>query len=139
MFYSLTNQKSKYISNYNLKNRLIYKFWILIYSIDHDYVFLWKVYTKQTIQAQIKVFHKTTLFGELVAGAHIVWFLHDTPVKSIYKFGLSVCLYPINVKMAEPIGPKFLVGHHVTTGKVYESSKFQKFVSIKIRSSLNFL
>ena len=33
---------------------------------------------------------------------------------------LSVCLYPINVKTAEPIGPKFFVGHHVTTGKVYE-------------------
>jgi len=31
---------------------------------------------------------------------------------------LSVCLYPINVKTAEPIGPKFFVGHHVTTGKV---------------------
>ena len=28
--------------------------------------------------------------------------------KSIYKFGLSVCLYPINVKTAEPIGPKFV-------------------------------
>ena len=47
---------------------------------------------------------------------------------SIYKFGLSVCLfvclfvclYPINVKRAEPIGPKFFVGHDVTTGKVYE-------------------
>ena len=26
---------------------------------------------------------------------------------SIYKFDLSVCLYPINVKTAEPIGPKF--------------------------------
>ena len=47
---------------------------------------------------------------------------------SIYKFGLSfclfvclsVCLYPINVKTAEPIGPIFFVGHHVTTGKVYE-------------------
>ena len=51
---------------------------------------------------------------------------------------LFVCLYPINVKTAEPIGPKFCVGHHVTTGKVYESSKFQIFVSIKIRSSLNF-
>ena len=66
---------------------------------------------------------------------------------SIYKFGLSVCLfvclsvclYPINVKTAEPIGPKFFVGHHVTTGKVYDEwSKFQIFVSIKIRSSLNF-
>ena len=43
---------------------------------------------------------------------------------SINKFGLSwcssVCLYSINVKTAEPIGPKFFVGHHVTTGKVYE-------------------
>ena len=61
---------------------------------------------------------------------------------SIYKFGLSVCLSvclcPINVKTAEPIGPKFFVGHHVTTGKAYEWSKFQIFVSIKIRSSLNF-
>ena len=66
---------------------------------------------------------------------------------SIYKFGLSVCLsvclfvclYPINVKTAEPIGPKFFVGHLGTSGKVYESSKFQIFVSIKIRSSLIFL
>ena len=33
---------------------------------------------------------------------------------------LFVCLYPINVKKAEPIGPNFFVGHHVTTGKVYE-------------------
>jgi len=35
-------------------------------------------------------------------------------------------------------GPKFFVGHLETPGKVYESSKFQIFVSIKIRSSLNF-
>ena len=28
---------------------------------------------------------------------------------SIYEFGLSVCLYPIHVKTAEPIGPKFSV------------------------------
>ena len=33
---------------------------------------------------------------------------------------LSVCLYPINVKTAEPIGPKFFVGHLGTPGKVYE-------------------
>ena len=33
---------------------------------------------------------------------------------------LFVCLYPINVKTAELIGPKFFVGHNVTTGKVYE-------------------
>ena len=51
---------------------------------------------------------------------------------------LFVCLYPINVKTAEPIGPKFFVRHHVTTGKVYKWSKFQIFVSIKIRSSLSF-
>ena len=46
----------------------------------------------------------------------------------MYKFGLSVwlsvwvsvSLYPMNVKTAEPIGPKNFVGHHVTTGKVYE-------------------
>ena len=37
-----------------------------------------------------------------------------------YKFGLSVCLYPINVKTAEPIGPKFFVGHLGPPGKVYE-------------------
>ena len=28
-------------------------------------------------------------------------------------------LYPINVKTAAPIGPKFLVGPHVSLGKVY--------------------
>ena len=57
---------------------------------------------------------------------------------------ISVVLYSVNrkhcfffVKTAEPIGPKFFVEHHVTTGKVYEWSKFQIFVSIKIRSSLN--
>ena len=85
------------------------------------------------------------------AGKYTLCFLPVSPPSSpihtsIYKFGLSVCLfvclsvclYPINVKTAEPIGPKFFVGHHVTTGKVYESSKFQIFVSIKIRSSLNF-
>ena len=58
---------------------------------------------------------------------------------SVFSVCLFVFLYPINVKTAEPIGPKFCVGHHVTTGKVYESSKFQIVVSIKIRSSLNFL
>ena len=43
--------------------------------------------------------------------------------QSIYKFSLSVCLfvclYPINVKTAEPIGPNFVVGPRVTPGKVY--------------------
>ena len=30
---------------------------------------------------------------------------------------LSVCLYPINVKMTEPIGPTFFMATHMTTGK----------------------
>ena len=33
---------------------------------------------------------------------------------------LFVCLYPINAKTAEAIGPEFCVGHHVIPGKVYE-------------------
>ena len=40
------------------------------------------------------------------------YFNYVNKMISIYKFGLSVCLsvclYPINVKMAEPIGPNFL-------------------------------
>ena len=39
-------------------------------------------------------------------------------LSSIYKFGLSVCLYPKNIKTAEPIGPKFFVGSRMTPGKV---------------------
>ena len=61
---------------------------------------------------------------------------------NIYTFGWSVCLfvclYPINVKTAELIGPKFFVGSRVTPGNVYEWSKFQIFLSIKIRFSSNF-
>ena len=61
---------------------------------------------------------------------------------SIYKFGLggclfvylSVCLYPINVKTAEPIGPIFFVGHLGTPGKVYEWLNFQKFAPTKLVS-----
>ena len=48
------------------------------------------------------------------------WEKQNYPVTSIYKCGLSVCLYPINVKTAKPIGPKFFVGHQVTPGKVYD-------------------
>ena len=33
---------------------------------------------------------------------------------------VSGCLYPINVKTAEPIGPKLCVEPHLTPGKVYE-------------------
>ena len=38
---------------------------------------------------------------------------------------MSVCLYPINVKTAEPIRPKFYVGPHVAPGKVYGQSDFK--------------
>ena len=64
-----------------------------------------------------------------------------TSSSSIYILCLSVCLfvclYPINVKTTEPIGPKFCVGPHVTPGKVYEWSKsknlcIQVFYSCKI-------
>ena len=59
----------------------------------------------------------------------------------MYKFGLSVCLYPINVKKAEPIGPKFFVGPHVIPGKVYECvlkvfNFVKKFKYLKIRGLL---
>ena len=44
----------------------------------------------------------------------------------IYILCLSVCVYPNNVKTAEPIGTKFCVGNQLTPGKVYEWSKFLK-------------
>ena len=85
----------------------------------------------------------------------LYWILRFTPLQylqyvfkwissSIYKFGLSgclsVCLFVcLFVSNKRQIGPKFFVGHLETPGKVYDSSKFQIFVSIKIRSSLNFL
>ena len=54
---------------------------------------------------------------------------------SIYKFGLSgwvfVCLYPINVITAEPIGPTFFVGSRVTPGKIYRW--FSKKISLGSR------
>ena len=37
---------------------------------------------------------------------------------------LYICLNPINVKTAEPIGPKFCVGPHMTPGKVLLSFKY---------------
>ena len=49
----------------------------------------------------------------------------------IYFSFLSVCLFvslfPINVKTAEPIGPKFFVGPRLTPEKVYEWSELKKF------------
>ena len=51
---------------------------------------------------------------------------------------MSVYWYPINLKTAEPIGPKFFEEPYVTTGKVYGCSNLQKLASNKIRFSLNF-
>ena len=55
----------------------------------------------------------------------------------LYIYTLPACQSPINVKTAEPIGPKFCVGAHMTRGKDYEWLKFQKLASNKIRFSLN--
>ena len=56
------------------------------------------------------------------------------PVQDINIYTLlvwvSVRLYPINVKAAQPIMPKFCMGTQMTPGKVYRCSKWQKFVSI---------
>ena len=37
--------------------------------------------------------------------------------------------YPINIKTAEPIGPKFCAGPCMTPGKVFGGSELQKFIS----------
>ena len=46
---------------------------------------------------------------------------------NIYLACLSVCLYPINVKTPEPIGPKFFVGHHMTTRRFTNDKGFKGF------------
>ena len=56
---------------------------------------------------------------------------------NIYIYTLLVCLsvhlYPINVKTAEPIRPKFYVAPHVTPGKEYDWSKFfKKILCLKV-------
>ena len=38
---------------------------------------------------------------------------------------LSVRLYPINVKTAEPIGPKFCVGPNMTLGRFLDDQKIK--------------
>ena len=43
------------------------------------------------------------------------------------------CLYPINVKTAEPMRPNFFVGPHLTTERGYGRLNFKKFASNKIR------
>ena len=51
----------------------------------------------------------------------LIW-LHHTNLY-INLACLSVCLYPINVKTAEPIGPKFVVGPRVTPCTVWWNLK----------------
>ena len=47
-------------------------------------------------------------------------------------------LYPINVKTATPIGPKFCVGLHMSTGKVYQvDQNFKNVPPNKIQFSYN--
>ena len=64
-------------------------------------------------------------------GVHKFFFNFE---KSTYILCLSVCPYGSNKrKVAEPIGPKFCVGPHMTPGKVYRWSYFQKGDINKIR------
>jgi len=53
---------------------------------------------------------------------------------SIYILCLSasVCLYPINVRTAEQIGPKFCVGPHVTQGEDLWMIKIKKKLCLKV-------
>ena len=52
---------------------------------------------------------------------------------------LSACLYPINVKTAEPIGPKFCVGLCMPPGKVYEKICLQlNQIFTKLKESTTF-
>ena len=92
----------------------------------------------------LKLYHNLKQFNywcifltqfHLVSNINNLYILCLIVCKFIY---LSVRLYPINVKTAEPMAPKFFVGHLGTQGKVYEWTKFQILVSIKIRSPLNF-
>ena len=47
---------------------------------------------------------------------------------------MVVCLYPINVKTAEPIGPNFFEGHYVTF-KSWKSANF--FYEIRKQNSIS--
>ena len=51
----------------------------------------------------------------------------------IYFACLSVRLYSINVKTAEPIGPTFFVGPHVTQGRFMNDPNFKSLPLKKIR------
>ena len=57
------------------------------------------------------------------------------PHTSIYKFCLSIRLYPINVKTAEPNGPKFLFFYFENSKKLflfYKKCVLSKHLSLRI-------
>ena len=45
---------------------------------------------------------------------------------------MFVCLYPINIKTAEPIGPTIFEATHMTQGKVSGFLEFKKISTILI-------
>ena len=51
---------------------------------------------------------------------------------------LSVCLYPINVKTAEPIGSKYLVATNFTPKKFNEPSISKNLAWTKMLTFINF-
>ena len=61
----------------------------------------------------------------------------DQLIILLYLLCLSVCLYSVNNETAQLIGPKFCVGHRMTTGEVYGRYKFKKLASYKLRFSLS--
>ena len=60
-----------------------------------------------------------------------IWLISDMSHSHRYPYlyvnyaCLYVCLYPINVKTAEPIRPKFCVWPHVTPGRFMNDQNFQ--------------
>ena len=55
----------------------------------------------------------------------------------LYIYTLLICLDVCTSKRLDRSGPNFCVGLHMSTGKVYRWSKFQKFASNKIWFALN--
>ena len=65
---------------------------------------------KQLVKLESLIFNCVVFMLVLQSGEHLYNFIYPLVVC------MPVRLYPINVKTAEPIGPKFCV----TLGKVYE-------------------
>ena len=67
--------------------------------------------------------------GTLHGAREGLWMLRKVVSKSFacLSFRLFVCLYPINVKSAELIRTKFLVGPHMTKRKVLNAQIFLNF------------